>query len=88
MRDILRVTGSCKETETLIDERGFDQELESMIGETRNVPWAKKDEDVLIRYYGKVKTSALVKRLNRSHASVSAKVRELGLKFEAPIKSD
>ena len=82
------VTGTCKATETLVDERGFDPELETLMGNVRNVPWAKKDEEVLIRYYGKVKTNALVKRLNRSHASVSAKVRELGLKFEAPVKSE
>ncbi len=78
--------GTAKDTEILIDERGYDPELEAMIGDVRNQPWSKKDEETLGRYYGKVKTRALVTKLGRSHASITSKVRELGLQFEAKTK--
>jgi hypothetical protein len=76
----------AKKTETFIDERGFDPELEAMVGEIRNKPWSSDDEALLVRYYGNVKTEFIVKKLGRTPAAIGSKVRELGLKFHKETK--
>jgi hypothetical protein len=77
---------TSKNTETFIDERGFDPELEAMVGDIRNKPWSPDDEALLSRYYGNVKTELIVKKLGRSPAAIGSKVRELGLKFHTETK--
>lgn len=76
-----KLRATSKQTETFIDERGYDPELEAMMGDIRNKPWSEDDKATLKRYYGKVKTEFIVKKLGRTPASIGSKVRELGLKF-------
>lgn len=69
-----------KPTTILIDDA--DTELEAMAKSCAlRTFWTAEQEALLEKYYGKVPTKALAKKLGKSTAAVYKKVENLGLSF-------
>ena len=69
-----------RKVEILEDLRGFDPELEKLLGKERIIRiWSDADLDTLSRYYGKVDMRILAKQLNRTVSAIQNKAskREL-----------
>jgi hypothetical protein len=74
--------GTVKHNENLVDDRGYDPELEQLIGTAKNPMWSEKEIDILTRYYGRVDTRKIAEKLNRPYTGVASKAQSLGLKFK------
>jgi len=73
--------GGGTKLETMDDPRGFDPELEKLVGTSTYKLWTDEEMATLERYYGKVKTEILSKRLGKTQGAVKVKARLMGLKF-------
>jgi len=76
---------TTKHTEIFEDERGYDPELEQLLGSAKCHYWTDNEIATLKRYYGKVNTRKLSEQLGRPYTGVASKAQSLGLKFN---KSD
>jgi hypothetical protein len=80
------VKGGGTKLETMDDPRGYDPELEKLVGKLRTRPWDdEKEINILKRYYGKVPTDALAIKIGRSSNSIRDKAASLGIKFSKSI---
>lgn len=69
-----------KTTQIFIDDR--DMELESMVKNCEmRAFWTPAQEKLLERYYGKVPTAALAKKVGKSPAAIYKKVGNMGIVF-------
>lgn len=68
-------------TTILIDDR--DDELEAMVKKSSDLRafWTPEQERLLERYYGKVPTAALAKKVQKSPAAVYKKAGNMGIAF-------
>jgi NAD+--asparagine ADP-ribosyltransferase len=73
--------GGGVKSETFDDPRGFDPELEKLIGTSNYKLWTDEEMATLKRYYGKVKTEIIAKKLGKTQGAVKVKARLMGLKF-------
>jgi hypothetical protein len=70
--------GGGKKLEAMDDPRGFDPELEKLVG-TARIPWSEHETELIKRYYGKVPNKALVEKLGRTLNSITAKAYSMGI---------
>jgi|WetSurMetagenome_2_1015567.scaffolds.fasta_scaffold05392_12 hypothetical protein len=81
----MKSTNTNKKTEVFDDPRGYDPELESLIGTAKNHEWSDEEIALLTRYYGRVNTRKIAEKLGRPFTGVSSKAQSLGLKFKSPV---
>jgi hypothetical protein len=74
--------GGGTKLETMDDPRGYDPELEKLVGNSKVAkPWSDKDKDVMTRYYGKILTKDLAMRLGREPRNVVRMASHMGLVY-------
>ena len=78
--------GGGTKSETLEDPRGYDPELEKLVGTSNYKLWTNDEEDKLRRYYGKINTDILADKLGKTSGAVKVKARSMGLKFSSKEK--